>query len=88
VFDYTEPFENFPPAIRANLTAVAERAAALGEPWLSLFNPADMADLLQARQFGGFWDVTRAELAQRYYGELGQGVVAGPGPHLVRARSA
>ena len=87
VFDYTEPFENFPPAIRANLTAVAERAAALGEPWLSLFNPADMAALLQARQFKQFWDVTRAELAERYYGELGQGVVAGPGPHLVRARS-
>ena len=87
VFDYTEPFENFPPAIRANLTAVAERAAALGEPWLSLFNPADMAALLKARQFGQFWDVTRAELAERYYGELGQGVVAGPGPHLVRARS-
>jgi methyltransferase (TIGR00027 family) len=87
VFDYTEPFENFPPAIRANLTAVAERAAALGEPWLSLFNPADMAALLQARRFGAFWDVTRAELAQRYYGEFGQGVVAGPGPHLVRARS-
>ena len=87
VFDYTEPFENFSPAIRANLTAVAERAAALGEPWLSLFNPADMAALLQARQFKQFWDVTRAELAERYYGELGQGVVAGPGPHLVRARS-
>jgi methyltransferase (TIGR00027 family) len=88
VFDYAEPFENFSPAIRANLTAVAERAAALGEPWLSHFNPADMADLLQARHFGAFWDVTRAELAQRYYGELGQGVVAGPGPHLVRARSS
>ena len=85
VFDYTEPFENFPPAIRANLTAVAQRAASLGEPWLSLFNPADMADLLHARRFGAFEDVTRAELAARYYGELGQGVVAGPGPHLVWA---
>jgi methyltransferase (TIGR00027 family) len=81
VFDYTEPFENFPPAIRANLTAVAQRAASLGEPWLSLFNPADMADLLHARRFGAFEDVTRAELAARYYGELGPG----PGPHLVWA---
>jgi hypothetical protein len=46
-----------------------------------------MAALWQARQFGAFEDVTRAELAQRYYGEFGQGVVAGPAPHLVRVRS-
>jgi methyltransferase (TIGR00027 family) len=87
VFDYGEPHENYPPAMRANLTAIAERAAAIGEPWLSQFNPADMAALLQARRFGMFEDVTRAELAVRYYGNLGQGLTAGPGPHVVRARS-
>lgn len=85
VFDYAEPFENFPPATRAYLTAVAERAAAIGEPWLSMFNPPDMAALLQARGFAEFEDVTRAELAARYYGELGEGLLAGPGPHVVRA---
>ncbi len=87
VFDYGEPLENFPPAMRANLTAIAERAASLGEPWLSMFNPSDMAALLQARRFASFEDVTRAELAARYYGELGEGLLAGPGPHVVRATS-
>jgi methyltransferase (TIGR00027 family) len=87
VFDYSEPLENFPPAMRANLTAVAERAASLGEPWLSLFNATDMATLLQGRRFAGFEDVTRAELAARYYGDLGQGLAAMPGPHIVRAQS-
>lgn len=87
VFDYGEPFENFPPPMRANLTAIAERAAALGEPWLSLFNPPDMAALLQARDFSAFEDVTRAELAARYYGELGHALPAGPGGHVVRASS-
>ncbi len=87
VFDYGEPFENLPPAMRAYVNASAERAAARGEPWLSLFDPADMASLLQARGFAAFEDVPRAELAQRYYGELGQGLVAGPGPHVVRAAS-
>lgn len=87
VFDYTEPLENFPAAMRANLTALAARTASLGEPWLSLFDPAEMSALLQARGFGQFLDVTRAELAARYYGDLGQGVVAGAGPHLVRATS-
>src|SRR2546423_9490110 len=78
VFDYTEPFENFPPALRANLTAIPARASASREPWLSLFNPADMAALLQARQFKQFWDVTRAELAERDYRELREGGVGGP----------
>lgn len=86
-FDYGEPFDNYPPAMRANLIAVAERAAARGEPWLSLFDPADMATLMRARQFAGFEDVTRAELATRYYGDLGEGLRAGPGPHVVSAQS-
>ena len=84
-FDYGEPHENYPPAMRANLTAIAERAAARGEPWLSLFDPADMAALMRARQFAEFEDVTRAELAKRYYGDLGEGLRSGPGPHVVRA---
>lgn len=87
VFDYAEPFENFPPAMRANLTSIAERAAALGEPWLSMFDPPDMAALLGARRFAAFEDVTRAELAARYYGDLGQGLLSGAGPHVVRATS-
>jgi methyltransferase (TIGR00027 family) len=85
VFEYAEPFENYPPGVQANLRVVAERAASIGEPWLSLFDPPDMATLLQARSFAAFEDVTRAELAARYYGELGQGLLAGPGPHMVRA---
>jgi len=87
VFDYAEPFENYPPPMRANLIAVAESTAARGEPWLSLFDPPDMAALMEARRFAEFEDVTRGELARRYYGDLGEGLRSGPGPHLVRAVS-
>ena len=87
VFEYSEPLENLPPAMRANLTTVAERAASFGEPWLSLFDSAEMAALLSARGFGQFWDVTRTELAARYYGDLGQGLATSPGAHMVRAAS-
>jgi methyltransferase (TIGR00027 family) len=87
VFEYAEPFENYPPATRANLVAIAESAAARGEPWLSLFDAPDMAALMQARHFAEFEDVTRAELAARYYGDLGEGLRSVPGPHLVRAVS-
>ena len=88
VFEYAEPFENYPPDMQANLRAVAERAASIGEPWLSLFDPPDMTALMQARSFASFEDVTRAELAARYYGDLGSGLRSGPGPHMVRAVSA
>jgi methyltransferase (TIGR00027 family) len=84
-FDYAEPFENYPLAMRANLVAVAESTAARGEPWLSLFDAADMTALMRTRRFADFEDVTRAELATRYYGDLGEGLRAGPGPHVVRA---
>lgn len=86
-FEYAEPFENYPPEMEVNLRAVAARAASIGEPWLSLFDPPDMAALMQARSFAAFEDVTRAELAARYYGDLGEGLRSGPGPHMVRAIS-
>jgi methyltransferase (TIGR00027 family) len=86
-FDYAEPFENYPPGMQANLRAVAERTASLGEPWLSMFDAPDMAALIRARHFAAFEDVTRGELATRYYGDLGEGLRSGPGPHVLRATS-
>lgn len=87
VFDYAEPFENFSPEIRASVAAIAARAASIGEPWLSLFDPADMAALLQGRRFRHVEDLSRADFAERYYGHLKQGIRTGAGPHLVRATS-
>jgi methyltransferase (TIGR00027 family) len=87
VFEYAEPFENLSPAVRANAMTVAARTASLGEPWLSLFDPAEMSALLGERRFAHTEDLSRIEFADRYYGDLKQGVVAGAGPHLVRATS-
>lgn len=87
VFDYAEPFENYPPAMEANLRAIAGRTASLGEPWLSMFNASDVAALVQARGFADLEDVPRAELAARYYGDLGEGLRSRPGPHVLRAVS-
>ena len=87
VFDYGEPFENFVPEIRAEVAATAAQAAARGEPWLSLFDPAEMSQLLRDRRFAHVEDLARADFADRYYGPLKQGVRTGAGPHLVRATS-
>jgi methyltransferase (TIGR00027 family) len=86
-FEYAEPFENYPADMQANLRGLAARAASIGEPWISLFDPPDMAALMRERSFASFEDVTRPELAARYYGDLGEGLRSGPGPHMVHAIS-
>jgi methyltransferase (TIGR00027 family) len=86
VFDYAEPFENYPADRRAHVMAVAERAASLGEPWLSLFDPAELSAMLYNKGFGAVEDLGLAEIADRFYRDLKQDIRTGPGPHVVRAQ--
>jgi methyltransferase (TIGR00027 family) len=69
VFDYAEPPEASPPAQRARLEARMARVAALGEPWLSFFEPDDLARALRAHGFGEIEDLGLGELAARYFAE-------------------
>lgn len=85
VFDYTEPFENHPPERRANLMATAERAAASGEPWLSFFDPAEIAAVLRSRGFSEVEDLGFADMVSRFSPSLGKGLHRGPGGHVIRA---
>ena len=86
VFDYAEPFANYSTERRANVMAVAARAAALGEPWLSLFDPGELSEMLRHKGFGIVEDLGMAEITDRFYGALKQGIVIGLGGHVVRAR--
>jgi methyltransferase (TIGR00027 family) len=86
VFDYAEPFENYPADRRANVIAVEASAAARGEPWLSLFDPTALSEMLRAKGFRVVEDLGLAELTERFYGALKQGIVIGPGGHVVRAQ--
>jgi len=85
VFDYAEPFRNYPAERRASVIAVAELAAARGEPWLSLFDPAELYELLRGEGFKTVEDLGLSEIAERLYGELRRDITIGPGPHIVRA---
>ena len=85
VFDYAEPFQNYPAERRANVMAVADSAAARGEPWLSLFDPAELHDLLRGAGFKSIEDLGLPEITERLYGELRRDIAIGPGPHIVRA---
>ncbi len=86
VFDYAEPFENYLDERRASVMAMAARAASRGEPWLSLFDPAELAGLLNQKGFGIVEDLGLSEIAARFYGAHRQGIAIGPGGHVVRAR--
>ena len=88
VFDYAEPFENYRADRRENVMAVAARAASLGEPWLSLFDPLELSEMLRNKGFGVVEDLGLAELTEHFYGVLKQGIVIGPGAHVLRAQKA
>ncbi len=83
-FDYTEPFENQSPERRARLTAMAESAAARGEPWLSFFDPPEIAAILRDKGFRDIEDLGFADVIKRYSPELGRGLQSGGG-HVIRA---
>jgi methyltransferase (TIGR00027 family) len=85
VFDYAEPFQNYLAERRASVIAAAESAAARGEPWLSLFDPADLHQQLWSKGFKTVEDLGLYEIAERLYGDLRRNIRIGPGPHLVRA---
>jgi methyltransferase (TIGR00027 family) len=88
VFDYSEPLENYPPERRAKVAAVAARAAAIGEPWLSRFDPAELSGDLRLKGFEDIEDLGFADIARRYFTEAMGDVRDGAGPHLIRARRA
>ena len=87
VFDYAEPFENYLADRRADVIALAARAASLGEPWLSLFDPVELSEMLRNKGFGVVEDLGLAELTERFYGALKQGIVIGSGGHVLRAQN-
>ena len=52
VFDYSEPLENYPPEWRAEIVELGAFAAVIGEPWLSHFDPDEIAQELRGYGFG------------------------------------
>ncbi|WGS23627.1 MULTISPECIES: hypothetical protein [unclassified Bradyrhizobium] len=46
---------------RASIIATAERAAARGEPWLSLFEPAELHELLRGAGFSAIENLGASE---------------------------
>lgn len=86
VFDYADPPETLTPEMRAAHEARAARVAALGEPFLSSFEPAGLHDRLRALGFGEIEDLNLPRLAARF-GFAGDRVLPERGGHVLRART-
>jgi len=87
VFDYSEPLENYSVERRVNVAAIAARTAAMGEPWLSYFDPVALAQDLRKHGFDELEDLGLGDIA-RYFGSPKQEGAAEAGPHVIRARRA
>jgi len=86
VFDYGEPRENLPEPMRALLQARAQVMASIGEPWISFFDPADIAAELRRLGFSELEDLGGDEMNARYFADRGDGLTFGPTAHVMRAR--
>jgi methyltransferase (TIGR00027 family) len=68
VFDYAEPVTTMTPERQAAFEARTRRLAAIGEPWLTFFEPAALAADLGAFGFTDIEDLGPVDLALRYFG--------------------
>lgn len=67
VFDYLTAAATLPPAARRARDLLAARVAASGEPWISEFEPAELAALLRAQGFRRLHDLDTEALQARYF---------------------
>jgi methyltransferase (TIGR00027 family) len=67
VFDYAQSPERMPAERRAALEARAARVAKIGEPWLTFFEPEEIAADLAESGFGHIEDLGPAGLAARFF---------------------
>lgn len=67
VFDYGPPLRSLSGLLRAAYAMRAAQVAAVGEPWLSGFDPRNLIDALAQLGFGQIEDLGPAELNARYF---------------------
>ena len=85
VFDYRIPPEQLNPLERVAVDFVSQQIAAMGEPWLSAFDPAALKRQLQELGFADVDDLDGDRLNQRYFARRKDGLRTGSGTHVMCA---
>ena len=85
LFDYSEPPESASPEAQAAYARRAAAVAALGEPWITFFDPAELHRELRALGFAEIEDLDTVAVARRFFTHMQELSGRGRG-HLLRAR--
>jgi len=85
VFSFILPFEMAPPLEAQALATAAQKAAEVGEPWLSTFRPEDLKERVQAMGFSEVIHLTPEEAHERYLKNRRDGLEGRRGEQLMRA---
>ncbi|THD81844.1 MAG: SAM-dependent methyltransferase [Phenylobacterium sp.] len=89
VFDYSDPVATLSPAARAAHQERAARVAALGEPFLSYFEPAELHAQLATLGFARIEDIGPRGLLKRFVGPLPAALARrNRGGHVIFAATA
>lgn len=88
VFDYSEPREAIDPALQAQYAERAARVAAIGEPFLSFFVPAELHSQLRALHFTVIDDLDIPQIVNRLTGKPPEGPTRRAGGHVLFAAMA
>lgn len=84
VFDYGEPREAMSEQARADMQDNMARVAALGEPWISFFEPDALHAKLRELGFREIEDIRGAEIGERFFG-MPKAPPQSGGGHILRA---
>lgn len=84
-FDYRVPAAMLAPSDRAKHDAIEQRLAALGEPWLSAFDPAQLQMQLLELGFSSVQSPTAEELNARYFARRRDGLRVGASARILCA---
>ena len=87
VFDYSDPPDTFSPEIRAYHEERAAHVEALGESWVSYFEPEKLHAKLSALGFSEIEDLGPREIRSRYFPNR-TGASPSRGGHILRATTA
>ncbi len=86
-FDYRVPLTMLNPVERAINDVFEQRIAALGEPWLSTFDPAQLQKQLLELGFSSAESATPEDLNARYFVRRKDGLRTGGGVHIMCAKN-
>ena len=86
IFDYIRPPASVEAPVRARYEALAERLAAIGEPWRSFFDPQELDQALRRSGFAEVKDWDGAALNARYFAGRADGLEVAATAHLIEAR--